>query len=368
MSTYRAQARALLGDGLPAALSPLTAIDEAHAAGGTPRDRLARLRHAASAVRERLLGGPRVRFYRSFELVRFPYPSRYGLRDALSLPYPYLALANRVFIVQVDSTDGLKTILVSPSDPVRNAETPFFKGLVEQFGRAGPIRNLAQRALATRTTDVLACLERCTIPPSQVDYLTYDHLHTQDLRGWIGPSGVFPRARLLVMRAEWESVHGLVAPQDPWYCPQGVAGIDPARVVCLESSVAVGAGMALIHTPGHTEGNHSIVCHTPEGLLVTSENGICADAYAPEHSTIPGLKRYARGGMDLVLNGNTLERGLDQYLSMQVEKTLAGPSARDPRFPNIACSSEMAPAWFAPTLRPTFALGDLSFGTPVGAA
>lgn len=363
-----ARSELALGEPLPSGLTPLTAIDVARAAGGSPRDRLTRLLAASADVRERLLAGPRVRFYRSFELVRFPYPSRYGLRDALSLPLPFLALANRLFVVQVDSADGVKTILVSPSDPERNAETPFFKGLVAQFGPLGPLRNVAQRALARPATDVLTCLARCGISPEQVDFITYDHLHTQDVRGWIGPGGAFPRARLLVMRAEWESVHGLVAPQDPWYCPGGVAGLDPARVVCLESSIAVGAGMALIHTPGHTEGNHSIVCHTSEGLMVTSENGICPDAYAPEHSAIPGLKRYARGGMDVVLNGNTLERGLDQYLSMRVEKALAGPSARDPRFPNMACSSELSPMWFAPGLHPTLAMGDLEFGTPIGAA
>ena len=99
--------------------------------------------------------------------------------------------------------------------------------------------------------------------------------------------------------------------------------------------------------------------------MVTSENGVGPDAYAPEHSEIPGLKRWAEAtGMEVVLNGNTLERGLDQYASMIVEKTLAGPSVRDGRFPNMVCSSEFDAFWAFPGIRPTFCFGDLCFGRP----
>jgi hypothetical protein len=161
------------------------------------------------------------------------------------------------------------------------------------------------------------------------------------------------------MRSEWESARALTAPQARWYCPGGLDGVSPERVVLLDGDVMLGDAFALVATPGHTEGNHSIVVRTSEGVMVTSENGIAAECYAPEHSRIPGLAEYAKTGMDVVLNGNTLERGLDQYLSMVVEKTLAGPSPRDPRFPNVVPSSELVPAWYAPGLRPTFSFGDL---------
>ena len=42
-----------------------------------------------------------------------------------------------------------------------------------------------------------------------------------------------------------------------------------------------GTRLEVLHTPGHTPGNHSFVVHTSMGLLVTSENGISADSYAP---------------------------------------------------------------------------------------
>ncbi|MFO0745964.1 MAG: hypothetical protein U1F43_09855 [Myxococcota bacterium] len=343
---------------LPEDLTPLDDFVGARSASG-PADRRRELVKRATGLRERLMGARPVRQYRSFELVRFPYPAKYGFRDALALPVPFVCMANRLFVVRVDTAAGPRVLLVSPSDAARNAETPYFKDLGKGFGPAGP---LAEKALATRGPEVRACLAEVGLRPAEVDYITYDHLHTQDLRGWIGPGGLFPRARLLVMRAEWESLHALTAPQLRWYCPRGAEGIDPARVILLDGDVMLGDSVALVATPGHTEGNHSIAVRTPEGVMVTSENGIASESWAPEHSRIPGLRAYARSGMDVVLNGNTLERGLDQYLSMIVEKTLAGPSARDPRFPNVVPSSELVAAWFAPGVRPTFAFGDLSFG------
>jgi hypothetical protein len=333
----------------------LTRADEAR--HGAPSDCRQALVKAAEALRERVLGSPPVISLSSFALATFPYPTRYGLRDAFARPYPYLGLCNRVFVVRfLDFQGNPRVLLVSPSDVERNAETPFFKGLVDDLG---PLKNLATPLIAQRGLTVANALEMAGVKASEVDFITYDHLHTQDLRGWLGPNAFFPRAKLLVMKDEWQSVHGLTPPQRPWYCPSGVDGIAHDRVIVLEHSVALGHGVLLVHTPGHTGGNHSIVLHSHLGLTVTSENGICPDSYAPHASAIPGLAAYARKGMDVVLNGNTLERGLDQYLSMVFEKTLAGPSPRDSRFPNFLPSSELTPTWYAPGLSPGLAFGDI---------
>lgn len=331
-----------------------------------PGQRLEGLRQAAQAVRARLLTAAPVAYYRSIELVRAPYPTRYGLRDALALPVPYMHIVNRLFVIQTETAAGLRTIVVSPSDADGNAETPFFRRLRDSLG---PLRETGSRMIAPQKHTVAQALAVAGVRPEDVDYITYDHLHTQDLRAWLGDgerAGLFPRARLLVMRDEWNTACDPSPPQRDWYCPEGTRGVPEDRVVLLDDSVTIGDNVALVRTPGHTEGNHSIVARTAEGLMVTSENGVGPDAYAPEHSRIPGLRRFAREtGMEVVLNGNTLERGLEQYASMVVEKELAGPSLRDPRFPNMVCSSEFDQAWFAPGLKPTFGFGDLCFGQPV---
>lgn len=105
------------------------------------------------------------------------------------------------------------------------------------------------------------------------------------------------------------------------------------------------------------------MAHTDQGLLVTSENGVSLDAYSPQHSTIPGLAGYAkRTGAEVVLNGNTLEFGVDQYLSMIQEKTVAGAYPKDERFCNMALSSESAGYYLFPGTAPTLTMGELKFG------
>ena len=327
--------------------------------------RLPALRKAALAFREQMLSAPSVSFYRSFELVRAPYPTRYGLRDALRVPTPFMHIVNRVFIVQSQTAHGLRTLVFSPTDADANEATPFFDRLGKSMG---PLQALGRRIVAPKKRSVAEALAACGLTPEDVDYISYDHLHTQDLRPWLGTRtapGFFPRAKLLVMRQEWATICDPTPPQRDWYCPQGAAGVDPDRVLLLDHTTLLGDNIALMATPGHTEGNHSLVVRTPEGLMVTSENGVGPDAYAPDQSEIPGLRDYAKTtGMEVVLNGNTLERGLDQYLSMVVEKTVAGPSVRDARFPNVVCSSEFDAFWGFPGLKPTFRFGDLAFGQP----
>lgn len=331
-----------------------------------PVDRLEDVRKRAKRFREKMLSGPQVIYYRSFDLIRVPYPTKYGLLNAFSLPTPFMHILNRLFIVQYKTSDGIKTLLFSPSDTEGNAETPFFKRLSEGFG---PFQKLGRKIMAPTLNTVEECLAEAGISPEQVDYISYDHLHTQDLRKWLGANGqpgYFPNAKLLVMREEWNSIQGLLPPQSEWYCPNGSGGISMDRILILDSDTELGGGVALIRTPGHTYGNHSLVAHTPEGLFVTSENGVSADNYNPLKSRIPGVRKYAKNtGMEVILNGNTLELGLDQYISMVLEKEIAGPSKRNPEFYNVMPSSEMAGFWLFPGTSPTFSFGAFEFGTPI---
>lgn len=272
-----------------------------------PEERLREIRRRAAAFREEMLDHAPVPYYRSFDLVRVPYPTKYGLRDAARVLTPLMHIVNRVFVVQFRSGDALRTLLVSPSDVVGNRQTPFFRHMRRKVAFLG---RLGEDLLAPTLSDVETCLRAAGIPPQAVDYLAYDHLHTQELRRWLGPGGVFPHARLVVQRQEWDSARALLPTQAWWYCPGGTR-IPEDRVLQVEGDGFLGEGVALLHTPGHTEGNMSIVVRTPEGLMVTSENGVGPDAYAPLHSRIPGLRRYAREtGAEVVLNGNTLELSL----------------------------------------------------------
>lgn len=344
-------------------ISVITDFDGARSAP-RPADRLNEVRKRAEEFRARMLANSNVLYYRSIDLITAPYPVRYGLRDAASVMTPYMNILNRLFVIQYETKVGVKTLLFSPSDVEANAQTPFFHNLADNR-----LRPLFEKALVPFRRTVEEALAITGISPSQVDYISYDHLHTQDVRKWLGTKGrkgYFPNAKLLVMRQEWEAAKGLLPMQSMWYCPDGVADVDQQKVILLDSSVQLGAGIALVHTPGHTEGNHSLVAKTPEGLLVTSENGVAADSYVPRRSKIPGVKDYAKKyDLEVVMNANTLENSNDQYISMVMEKTIAGPSQRNADFCNFVPSSELTHNPFFPGLRPTFSFGELSFGTPL---
>jgi hypothetical protein len=341
----------------------ISQFDGARKARGQ-QQRVEDTRAAATDFRSFMLNQPKVRYYESFDLVKAPYPTRYGLRNAFrrEAAVPFLHLLNRVFVVQFDTADGIKTMLVSPTDYDRNEETPFFRRLRDSNPR------LLTELVRSRLDDVAEVVRRVGLEPEDIDYITYDHLHTQDLRRWFGSDDrdpLFPNAKLLVHEQEWASANDLNPYQADWYCPHGTR-IPDNRVVRFEGDIQLGDGVALMHTPGHTEGNHSIVVHTDEGLWVTSENGVSVDAYAPQHSPVPGVAEYARNlGTEVILNGNTLENSIDQYISMVQEKTIAGPSQRDPNVPNIFPSSEMTPFWLFPGTKPNFYVGHARHGTPV---
>jgi hypothetical protein len=346
------------------ALRPLEHLDGARDAT-SPRDRQRALLRGARALREELLAGAQVLYYRTFPLVSVPYPTRYAFSGAAFVPTPLVHLVNRLIVVQFRQDGVVRTLLIGPSDHARNKLTPFFDHLGQRVRRLG---RLGERLLAPVHGTVEDALARAGLLPEDVDYISFDHLHTQDLRRWLGTRdepAYFPRAKLLVTAQEWASARGLLPTQAQWYCPGGCEGIDPARVVTFDQDVVLGDGVALVRTPGHTEGNHSFVVHTSEGLLVTSENGVCPDSYAPLNSAIPGVRRHAkRTGVEVILNGNTLEGSVDQYLSMLVERTLAGRSPRNPEFYNVVCSSEAGPYWAFPGFKPTWSQGELELGRP----
>jgi len=177
---------------------------------------------------------------------------------------------------------------MSPTDHDANRQTPFYKRLAERAP------TWVQPIVAPQFNTVESVLQTCGLRPEDIDYISYDHLHTQDVRRWLaGPKPYFPKAQLLVHKQEWASTLSLLPIQAEWYCPQGIAGIPAERVVTFEGSLSLGPGVALIHTPGHTEGNHSLAARVPDGIRVTSENGVGVDAYEPKNSRINAVRRCA---------------------------------------------------------------------------
>ncbi|HEY9720470.1 MAG TPA: hypothetical protein V6D47_00540, partial [Oscillatoriaceae cyanobacterium] len=190
-------------------VTDFTAADGVAPAG----ERLEAVRQAATRYRERFREDGYVQAVRTCDLITLPYPTQYAFWHANQHPSPYLMFTNRMLVVRyVDWTGTRRTLLFNPTDYVRAAEVPFYKRLAERYGKL-----LSEVVLTSRHGDVLGHLQRLGIGLDEVDYLSFDHLHTQDLRGWLGPQGAFPRAKLLVNEAEWRIFERLHPLQTPWY-------------------------------------------------------------------------------------------------------------------------------------------------------
>ncbi|MCX5748175.1 MAG: hypothetical protein NT062_37430, partial [Proteobacteria bacterium] len=344
---------------IPPDLVRLTDLDDAWRVTSAGA-RLDAVRTAGRALRDRILARGAARCVRTIDLATFPYPTKYGLAGVAASPAPYVFMRNRMQLVQVSNAGRIVTILVNPTDPVRSSAAPFFANLEARYGK------LAGRLLGTFHSTIEAGLATWGVSPDTVDYVTFDHLHVQDVRGLLSTGGLLPRARLLVQRGEVATLRALHPLQREWYIPACLDGVAADRIVELDGDHAIGGGFAIVRTPGHTGGNHTIVVVTDDGAWTISENGICVDAYAPEASAIRGLAAYARAsGAEVVLNANTREASLDQYTSMVLEKTLADTVRDRPEYPQHFASSELVKSLLAPGLAPTHTFGAITHGAIV---
>lgn len=338
-------------------------------------ERLQAVRAAAAAYKSRFTAQGQVRAVKSVDIAAAPYPVKYAFHSAVSAPHlPLISMINRMIVVQYDDWDGVpRTLAFEPTVPEGSAEAPFYRNLQKMMGKVPGGRLLEKSVLRyyNEPDDVLA---EVGLTAGDVDFCTFDHLHVQDPRMILGSTEtiegeteprrpLFGDARMLVHSRELDTLRNLHPMQWAWYVDGGLRGVDPAKLVTFDGDIELGPGIALLWSPGHTDGNHSLVINTPDGVWVSSENGVALDNWQPELSTIPGVRRYSETlGREICPNANTLEDSLDQYDSMVKEKTLADPCRRDPRWLQILPSTELAP-WkrFWPVV-PTFCHGGIAYG------
>lgn len=332
----------------------------------TPAAALRRLRDEVPAFKEWFRATGTVTAFASRDLVTLPYPKQFGLWEACTAPTKFVWMTNRLMVVQWREGERLRTLLAEPSDYELGIETPYLRHAVDRL----PVsENLARKYLFTEHQTVLQHCAALGIRPEDVDYLTFDHLHTQDIRRLVGTKDgshapMFPNAELIVQRVELEHVKDVHPFQARFHQSWTYADVDESRLRVIDGSVLVAPGLALLRTPGHTLGNHTIVVNTPDrGILTSSENGIAVECYAPEHSTLPGVAKFARAwGYEVILNFNTPEYASWQYNAMVVEKLVADPIPSHPHLPQVMPSSELTRNKLAPRVHPTFEHGELTLG------
>jgi hypothetical protein len=337
---------------LAAGLSSLVDLDDAWRVGATgPRLRAVRL--AGERLRDRFAAGPRAVAVRTLPNVTSPYPTKHAFFGAALSVAPFVVFEHRCLLVQFLQKGELKTLLFNPTDVPGARSTPYFSRL------AAGVPQKLQRLVSPEHTPLVEQLAVYGLKPQDVDYVAFDHFHVQDLRPIVGTEdgrvpARFPNATLLAPRIEWEDWDDLHPMQRAWYVRDGKAGVPRSRVLLTEGDLALGDGVMLLRTPGHTSGNQTLFLNTSSGVWGCSENGTCADSWSPMDSSISGLRSFCRRqDVDVVLNANTPERGADQYTSMVLERAVVDRVKRAPAFVQMFPSSEIVPSAASPGLKPT---------------
>jgi hypothetical protein len=349
---------------------PLPTLDE------TPAAALRRIKTEAPAFREwfRQTGVLDAVVTRS--LVTLPYPREYALWEACTARTKFVWMTNRMFVLQWREGGAVRTLLAEPSDYDLGIDTPYLRHAIDRLPLS---EERALKLLFVRHPRVTEHLATLGIRPEDVDYLVFDHLHTQDVRRLVGTTKpqpdlgypdepvppMFPNAKLIVQRTELAHVTDVHPFQARFHQSGTYDAIDHSRLLVIDGSVLVAPGLALLRTPGHTLGNHTIVMNAPgRGVMTSSENGVAVECYAPRFSTLPGVSAFAkRWGYEVILNFNTPEWASWQYNSMVAESLVADSVPGREQLPQVVPSSELVRHRLAPRIKPAFRHGDLTVGT-----
>lgn len=335
------------------ALTALDAMGGAWSvAGHGPR--AAAVREGAARLRSLIDAMPAVVSVRTLPVTTLLYPNKYALWAAALSPAPYVEMAHRALLVQFKQGGAIKNLLFNPTDPDRARQTPFFARTIAQYGAR------VVDWLVTRSEPLDAQLAALGVRPDKIDYVAFDHFHTQDVRGLLGTldgrlRSRYPNAKLLAPRVEWNDWRALSPMQKAWFVADGNTGVIEDNVVLTADDLVLGDGVMLVRTPGHTSGNQTLFFKTDRGVWGVSENGTCADNWSPLASRIPGVAATARlQDFDVLLNANTAEDAANQYAAMMLEKTVVDRVQVAPDFVQMFPSSEVVASAKSPGVSPTY--------------
>ena len=331
-----------------------------------PGQRVEEMRERGRAFHSRFKKDGPARAIHTVNLAPFPYPVAFGFWQAAPNKAKFLMMRNRMNIIEFEDFEGsTRTLLANPTEHDLSAKAPFFANVLK---KAMPIEP-ARKFMLEQSDPPGKKLAELGIDPAKVDYITFDHLHVQDLRrALVGENGrppLYPNAKLIVNRREIETLENLHPLQRPWWIEGALDGVADEKIIALEGSAWLGKGLAIVWTPGHTLGNHSIFFHAAgRGVFGVSENGICPDSYIPQASKLSSLREYSQTyGAEVVMNGNTVESTFAQYSSMIMEKEIVDKGDVGGEVPNMYNSSPFFRSPLAWGIAPTFSIKPVITGT-----
>jgi hypothetical protein len=337
-----------------------------------PGEKLGAIRHAAVRFRDRFKSAGTAMAARTRGANRFPWPKDYAFfRAPVPDPITHVVLHNRIEIVRFRQNGALKTLLFNPIIGELGLQAPGFARLTDMMIEIGS----QHPGLLEMPKSPLERLAEIGLRAEDVDYVTFDHLHAQDLRPMLGTTEpvpgfsdapyppMYPNAVWLLQRRELEMFSSMHPIERPWFVLDALKTVRSEQLCVVDGDFELGEGVAFLFTPGHTAGNQSLVVSSPKGVFTVSENGVAPDSYNPRASKIPGLREAAeRDDWECVVNGNAIESLVEQYTSMVKEKSVADRSRKHPDFFNTYQSSQMIVSTVAPGVEPAYDQDELDFG------
>ncbi|MGH2838449.1 MAG: hypothetical protein ACRDJY_08910, partial [Thermoleophilaceae bacterium] len=203
-------------------IRPFHEFDEANSLWPRGR-RLDAIREAADSFRARFKEQGQVRAVRTVDLVSAGYPVKFAFGGTAKAVNPFINIRNRLVVVQFEDFGGeTKTLVWEPTVPEGSREAPFYAQLAERYGET------FEKIGAKFFNTVGEALTKVGLKPEDVDYVSFDHLHVQDMRRLMGTTkpvdgdslpkpAFFPNAKFLCQRKEVDTFHSLHPMQWAWY-------------------------------------------------------------------------------------------------------------------------------------------------------
>ena len=146
-------------------------------------DRPAAIREAASEFRARFaVPENRIQGVRTVDIASAGYPVRFAFGGAAKGVNPFINILNRLVVIQYEDFEGdLRTLVYEPTVTEGPTEAPFYDQLLRRYGEF-----LSYKVFATFYNDVPQAMAKAGVRLEDVDFISFDHLHVQDVRFVLG--------------------------------------------------------------------------------------------------------------------------------------------------------------------------------------
>ena len=181
------------------------------------------------------------------------------------------------------------------------------------------------------TVSIAEQLARLGLRPIDVTILGISHNHSDHT----GQAGVFPQARLVMDKADFEAFRHTPVPffTDPTTLQPWLSGDAPKELILGDHDVFGDGSVELVALPGHTAGNHGLLvrlAHT--GVILLSGDAL----HAPEQLTSHALPPSNPSRADSLASLDRISGIVRDAHAVLIVEHDAGSIAKLPAFPQSA--------------------------------